>query len=103
MNKNYKVENVLFRPRDLKGLGLNGTDVMIMLKIAHNCTICSEENEHGGQVCSWATPEQLESEGIKKSTISYSINKLIKNNILIKNDLFMFYQFHSDRLTRYVF
>jgi hypothetical protein len=92
MNKNYKIENVLFRPKDLKGLGLTSADIMVLLKIAYHCTICDLENEYGGQVCEWVIPEILEEEGIKKNTINYSLKKLIKNNILIKNDEMMYYQ-----------
>lgn len=92
MNKNYRIENVLFKPQNLKKMGLTSTDIMVLLKIAYHCSVCDIENEYGGQVCDWIIEEMLEEEGIKKNTINYSFKKLIKNNILIKNNEMMYYQ-----------
>ena len=95
-NENKNIDDILLNYKNLMNCDLNSKDYMILMKIVHHSTICDISNPHGGQVSSWTLDIDLEKDGLPKNTINYSMKKLIKYNILIKNIDEMYYQLNPN-------
>ena len=77
---NKIIDNILLNHKNLAECELNSKDYLILMKIIKHCTICSIENEHGGQVAHWSLDVDLEKEGLSRNTIDYTFKKLLKYN-----------------------
>lgn len=92
INKNRNIDDILLNHKNLMNCELNSKDYMILMGIVQRSTICDISNPFGGQVASWTVDVELEKEGLQRNTINYSIKKLLKYNILIKNTDEMYFQ-----------
>lgn len=89
---NKIIDNILLNHKNLADCELNSKDYLILMKIIKHCTICNLENPHGGQVAHWNLDVDLEKEGLSRNTIDYTFKKLLKYNILIKNNEELYFQ-----------
>lgn len=92
INNNTYKDDILLNHKNLAECDLSSKDYLIIMKIIKYCTICDIENEYGGQVARWTLDLDLEKEGISKNAVEYTFKKLIKNNIMIKNNEELYFQ-----------
>lgn len=96
LNENRKVDDILINHKNIVKVDLSGKDYMVIMGMVLRATVCSMENENTGQTVSFASVLELEKEGIKKSSIDYTIKKLLNFKILIKDDDNLCYQFNPN-------
>ena len=96
INSNRNVDDILFSPGFYldTNISLNGKDMMILMKIVQKASICSLENPHTGQIINKTIDIELVKEGCKQSSVTYTINKLIKYNVI--KDCDTYYQINPN-------
>ena len=94
LNENRKVDDILINHKNIVKADLSGRDYMIMMGMVMRCNVCSIGNDNVGQTVSFASVLELEKEGIKKSSIDYTIKKLLNFKIIIKDNDNLCYQFN---------
>lgn len=90
INRNRNVDDILFSPKFYleTDVSLNGKDMLILMKIVQKATICSIENDHTGQILPKYIDCELIKDGMKKSSVEYTIKKLIKYNVIKEYDTY---------------
>lgn len=96
INENRKIDDILINHKNIAKLDLSGKDYMIMMGMVLRATVCSMANENAGQTVTFASVLELEKEGIKKSSIDYTIKKLLNFKIIIKDNDNLCYQFNPN-------